>query len=107
MILETGKLKQKELISAASRDAIDAGADFLKTSTGKTDGASLEAASIMLATIKESEGEIGLKVSGGIRNVAQAVAYIELANQIMGENWVQPQTFRIGASSLLDDIIHN
>lgn len=110
VILETGELKDPKIIAAASNDALSAGADFLKTSTGKVPvGATIEAAEIMLNAIKNYQPKthqtLGLKVSGGIRTAEQAAQYIQLAQSIMGENWVTPQTFRIGASSLLNNLL--
>lgn len=102
VILETGALKEKNLISKASQCALTAGADFLKTSTGKIEiGATLEAAETMLQEIKQSKRQVGFKASGGIRTAEQAMQYINLANRILGNGWVTPQTFRIGTSRLL------
>ncbi|MBM6578658.1 deoxyribose-phosphate aldolase [Microvirga sp. BT689] len=106
VILETGELKDPKLIETASRIAIDAGADFIKTSTGKTPvSASPEAAEIMLNAIKASGKPVGLKPSGGIRTLADARIYLDLADRIMGEGWATPRTFRIGASSVYDTLI--
>jgi len=106
VILETGELRDPALIETASRIAIDAGADFIKTSTGKTPvSATPEAAEIMLNVIKASDRPIGLKPSGGIRTVADAKIYLDLAERIMGPGWAAPQTFRIGASSVYDALI--
>lgn len=106
VILESGRLPSPENIAAASRDAIAAGADFLKTSTGKTEvSATPEAAEIMLLAIKESSRTVGFKASGGIRTAAQAATYLDLADRIMGPDWAGPRTFRFGASSLLDDLL--
>ncbi|WP_457089377.1 deoxyribose-phosphate aldolase [Microvirga sp. P5_D2] len=106
VILETGELKDVALIDAASRLSIEAGADFIKTSTGKTPiSATPEAAEIMLNAIKASGRKVGLKPSGGIRNVADAKAYLDLADRIMGQGWATPKTFRIGASSVYDTLI--
>lgn len=110
VILETGELKTPEMIAAASADALTAGADFLKTSTGKVPvGATLEAAEIMLNAIKGHQTKVshklGLKVSGGIRTIEQASQHIELARSMMGEHWVTPNTFRIGASALLNNVL--
>jgi len=106
VILETGELKDSELIATASRLAIEAGADFIKTSTGKTPvSATPEAAEIMLNAIKASGRNVGLKPSGGIRTVADAKLYLDLADRIMGAGWATPQTFRIGASSVYDALI--
>ena len=106
VILETGRLQTADAIAGSSRDAIAAGADFIKTSTGKTPiSATLEAAHIMLEAIRESGKPVGLKPSGGIRTTEQAVAYLRLADSIMGPGWATPETFRFGASSLLDALL--
>lgn len=106
VILETGELKDAQLIATASRLSIEAGADFIKTSTGKTPvSATPEAAEIMLNAIKASGRQVGLKPSGGIRTVADARLYLDLADRIMGAGWATPQTFRIGASSVYDTLI--
>lgn len=106
VILETGELKDKALVSRASKLAIAAGADFIKTSTGKVSvNATLEATDIMLRAIRESKAKVGFKPAGGISTVADADLYLRLAESIMGQNWVMPSTFRFGASSLLDDIL--
>jgi len=106
VILETGELKDAKLIETASRIAIDAGADFIKTSTGKTPiSATPEAAEIMLNAIKASGKPVGLKPSGGIRTVDDAKIYLDLASRIMGPGWAKPRTFRIGASSVYDALI--
>ena len=106
VILETGELKDAALIETASRIAIEAGADFIKTSTGKTPvSATPEAAEIMLNAIKTSGRPVGLKPSGGIRTVADAKIYLDLADRILGQGWATPQTFRIGASSVYDALI--
>lgn len=109
VILETGALQYPELIAKASHDAIQAGADFLKTSTGKIEiGATLEAAATMLTTIKAAQPQgksVGFKASGGIRTLEQAVSYLELAESIMGKAWISPATFRFGASGLLDQLV--
>jgi deoxyribose-phosphate aldolase len=106
VILETGKLADPGLIETASRIAVEAGADFIKTSTGKTPiSATPEAAEIMLNVIKASGRPVGLKPSGGIRTVADARIYLDLADRIMGPGWVSPKTFRIGASSVYDALI--
>ncbi|MDR3478095.1 MAG: deoxyribose-phosphate aldolase [Gammaproteobacteria bacterium] len=103
VILETGVLNKPSLIADASKAVIEAGADFIKTSTGKAEvGATLMAAAVILLTIKEMEMPVGLKVAGGIREVEDALEYIDLANKIMGSAWVTPQRFRIGASQLIE-----
>ena len=107
VILETGVMAQPELIREACLVAIDAGADFIKTSTGKVSvNATLDAAEIMLKAIVESgQKEVGFKPAGGVRSVEDAKAYLALANEIMGAGWVSPQRFRFGASGLLDALL--
>jgi deoxyribose-phosphate aldolase len=101
VILETGLLETPDLIAAASRLALAAGADMIKTSTGKTAvSATPEAAEIMLHALKAADGRRGLKVSGGIRTVADAGLYLAIADRIMGPDWASPDTFRIGTSAL-------
>ncbi|CAN7525093.1 deoxyribose-phosphate aldolase [Rhizobium rhizogenes] len=105
-ILETGELKDVALIQRASELAIDAGSDFIKTSTGKVAvNATLEAADIMLRAIRDSGRKVGFKPAGGIGSVADAALYLSLAETIMAPDWAMPSTFRFGASSLLDDIL--
>jgi deoxyribose-phosphate aldolase len=106
VILETGELKDAALIRRASELAIDAGADFIKTSTGKVAvNATLEAADIMIRAIRQSGRNIGFKPAGGIGSVADAALYLSLAETIMTPDWAMPSTFRFGASGLLDDIL--
>lgn len=110
VILETGALQDQTLIATASKACLQAGADFLKTSTGKIAvGATLESAATMLQAIREyqktNQRTIGFKASGGVRTAQDAANYIVLANAIMGDNWVSANTFRIGASSLLNDLL--
>lgn len=106
VILETGRLQDAAKIYDASRDAIDAGADFIKTSTGKIEvSATLEAAEAMLRAIRDSGSDIGFKAAGGIRDTATAGAYLALADRLMGANWVDARHFRFGASGLLDDLL--
>jgi deoxyribose-phosphate aldolase len=101
VILETGSFADASSLRAAAELAIESGADFLKTSTGKTAvSATPEAARTLLETIKEAGKTVGFKASGGIRNLAEARAYLALADEIMGEGWATPATFRFGASSL-------
>lgn len=105
VILETGRLEDPALIRAASDDALAAGADFLKTSTGKLKpGATPEAARPMLEAIK-SAGRGGFKASGGVRTAEDAARYLQLADELLGPDWATPETFRLGASSLLDDLL--
>lgn len=107
VILETGELPSPTLIAKASQLSIDGGADFIKTSTGKIGvGATLEAAEVMLNVIAESvkinKKRIGFKAAGGISTPEEALAYAQLAKKIMGDDYVNNQTFRIGASRLTD-----
>ena len=109
VILETGELADPRLIATASDLAIAAGAGFIKTSTGKASiGATLEAVVVMLHAIRDHFSRtgvrIGIKPSGGIRNVADAMQYLIAVRRLLGEEWLDPRYFRIGASSLLDDI---
>ena len=105
VILETGELINPERIRRASELAIKSGADFIKTSTGKTKiSATPEAVTTMLQVIRDSGRPVGLKPSGGIRTVADAQKYLDLADAIMGPQWATPQTFRFGASGLIDAV---
>lgn len=106
VILETGELQQLTLVRAAALLAIDCGADFIKTSTGKTPiSASLEATEVMLSVIRETNSNVGLKPSGGIRTLDDAAAYLAQAGAMMGADWVSPRTFRFGASGLLSALL--
>ncbi|MGH6933439.1 MAG: deoxyribose-phosphate aldolase, partial [Dongiaceae bacterium] len=108
VILETGLMGDRVAVMKAAAAAILGGADFIKTSTGKTPiGATPEAAAAMLDGIRRfGQGrEIGFKASGGIRTIAQAWIYIDLAERMIGRSFVQPARFRFGASGLLDDIL--
>ncbi len=106
VIIESGELKTPELIRSASEIAIAAGADFIKTSTGKVAvNATPEAAKIMLEVIKEKNPAIGFKAAGGVKNAQQAADYLALAESVLGENWVSAKTFRFGASSLLGSLL--
>ena len=108
VILETGMLADDALIVRASQLSLAAGADFLKTSTGKTAvSATPQAATLMLRCIADdaqAAGRVGFKPSGGIRTVADAAVYIALCEQVLGRQAVQPRRFRFGASGLLNDI---
>ena len=106
VILETGRLGDRQHIYDASRDAIEAGADMIKTSTGKIAvSATLKAAEAMLIAIHESGRDVGFKAAGGIRDTAAAGEYLALADRIMGPDWVDPWHFRFGASGLLNDLL--
>ena len=106
VILETGALPSPAAVAEASADAIAGGADVLKTSTGKiAQGASPEAARAMLEAIHASGRNVGFKASGGIRTLSGAAAYLTLAEEVMGPDWVTADTVRIGASRLLDEVL--
>jgi deoxyribose-phosphate aldolase len=106
VILETGELADTDLIREAADLAVAHGADFIKTSTGKTaQSASLEATEVMLGVIAGTDRAVGLKPSGGIRTTADATAYLEQADRVMGAAWAAPATFRFGASGLLDALL--
>jgi deoxyribose-phosphate aldolase len=101
VILETGELLTTAAIDGAARLAIRSGADFVKTSTGKTpNGASLEATEVMLRAIADLDPQVGLKPSGGIRTLDDAGAYLAQADEMMGPAWATPATYRFGASGL-------
>ena len=108
VILESGELATPALVRQASRLALAEGADFLKTSTGKTArGATPEAAQRMLEAIAADPGaahRAGFKASGGVRSVAEAAVYIDLVERVLGAGALVPARFRIGASGLLADI---
>jgi deoxyribose-phosphate aldolase len=105
VILETGELISRDLVTRAARLAISCGADFIKTSTGKTPvSATPDAVRWILDVIASSERVVGIKPSGGIRTLADASVYLDLADEIMGPSWATPATFRFGASGLLDDL---
>jgi deoxyribose-phosphate aldolase len=106
LILETGELKDDGLIRQAAALALAEGADFLKTSTGKTTiGATPAAARALLESIAATPGSTaGFKASGGVRTVADAALYAGLVREVLGDAAVGPQRFRLGASGLLDDI---
>lgn len=106
VILESGAFPDPDLLGWAGRDAIAAGADFLKTSTGKTTpAATLEAAALLLHTIGQAGRPVGFKAAGGIRDAAAAASYLHLADALMGKGWAKPKNFRFGASGLLDSLL--
>jgi deoxyribose-phosphate aldolase len=106
VILETGELKSDELIRMACRIALENGADFLKTSTGKVPiNATLHSARLLLEEIKASTRTVGFKAAGGIKTTTDAANYLDLIDEVMGEEWAMPATFRFGASSMLEDLI--
>lgn len=106
VILETGTFPGPKEMAEAARDAIAAGADVLKTSTGKTAvGATPEAAEALLGVIRETGGTVGFKAAGGIRSLEDAAAYLAIAERHLGAGWITPGHFRIGASKLLDAVL--
>ena len=109
-ILEVGELRTYENIKKASLLALAAGSDFIKTSTGKiSNGSSKEACLVMAKAVyefKESTGfTAGIKVAGGIRNSKDAIRYLIIIKEELGEDWLDADYFRFGASSLLDDVL--
>lgn len=105
VIIESGVLESPALIRQASMIAIEQGADFIKTSTGKVAvNATLAAAEVMLQAIIDSRAKVGFKAAGGVRTVADASSYIDLAERMMGVDWVTPDHFRFGASGLLQQV---
>lgn len=108
VIIETGELKSEELIRKASEISIRAGADFIKTSTGKVAvNATLESARIMLETIRDLgvAETVGFKAAGGVKTSEEAAEYLALARSILGSDWVNCSHFRFGASSLLGNLL--
>lgn len=104
VIIESGELTPEQITNACEV-AIAGGADFVKTSTGKVAiNATLDAAKLMLTAIKNSGKNVGFKASGGVKNLADARDYLQLGEQIMGENWLTAAHFRFGASSLLAEL---
>ena len=110
VILEVGELGSYDRVRQASVLAMAAGADVIKTSTGKiASGASLPAALCMMEAARDFEREtgrrIGIKVAGGVRTSKSAIAYLVLVNETLGAEWLRPERFRIGASTLLNDVL--
>lgn len=111
VILETGALVTPENIQKAAILALYSGADFIKTSTGKGYlGATPEAVYTMCQVIKKYHSitgkQIGIKVSGGVRTAEDAVKYYTIVKEVLGNDWLNKELFRIGASSLVEDIEH-
>jgi deoxyribose-phosphate aldolase len=110
VILETGELGTYDNVRRASLLAIAGGADFIKTSTGKVNpAATLPVTLVMLEAIRdvyeETGREVGMKPAGGIRHAKQAVQYLVLLHETLGLDWMTPDRFRFGASSLLNDVL--
>ena len=113
VILETGELGTLDNVRRASWLAMLAGADFIKTSTGKVaPAATLPVTLVMLEAVRDFAGaagsggrRVGVKAAGGIRAAKDAIRYLVLVNETAGEDWLDPRLFRIGASSLLNDLL--
>src|SRR5438874_10008055 len=110
VILETGELGTYDSVRRASLLAMAAGADFIKTSTGKLpSAATLPVALVMLEAIRDVQEEtgrmVGFKPAGGIRNAKQAVQHLVLVHETLGTDWLTPDLYRLGASSLLNDVL--
>jgi deoxyribose-phosphate aldolase len=110
VILETGELGSYDNVRAASDLALEAGADVIKTSTGKVGtNATFPVAVTMCEAIRDyarrTGRRAGLKVAGGVRTTKQAMTYLVIIKETLGESWLTPDLFRIGASSLLDDLL--
>jgi deoxyribose-phosphate aldolase len=110
VILETGELGTYEMVRRASEIGIAAGGDFIKTSTGKiTPAATPAVALVMLQAIVDhyyaSGLRVGMKPAGGVRTAKQALHYLVLVKETLGDAWLTPDLFRFGASALLNDIL--
>ncbi|MBK9225989.1 MAG: deoxyribose-phosphate aldolase [Ignavibacteria bacterium] len=110
VILETGELETFDNVRRASFIAMMAGADFIKTSTGKVQpAATLPVTLVMLEAIRDFYNDtgkiIGMKPAGGIKTSKDAIAYLVLVNETLGVKWLTPDLFRLGASSVLNDIL--
>ena len=106
LILETGVLQSPQRIQQACEIGLAAGVDFLKTSTGKAAvGATLEATAVMLEAIAAGGGHCGIKIAGGVRSIVQAEQYLAQAEARLGSSWITPTHFRVGASSLFDELV--
>jgi deoxyribose-phosphate aldolase len=110
VILETGELVTLDSVRRASWLALLAGGDFIKTSTGKvTPAATPPVALVMLQAVRDfaaRTGQVrGVKLAGGIRTTKEAVRYLVMVNEVAGDRWLSPDTFRFGASTLLNDLL--
>ncbi|HVV00516.1 MAG TPA: deoxyribose-phosphate aldolase [Verrucomicrobiae bacterium] len=110
VILETGELVTYDNVRLASRIAMDAGADFIKTSTGKVQpAATMPVTLVMLEAIRdyffETGVRVGMKPAGGIKTAKQSLAYLVMVKETLGDDWLDPALFRIGASTLLNDVL--
>ncbi|MDH4119226.1 MAG: deoxyribose-phosphate aldolase, partial [Acidimicrobiia bacterium] len=110
VILETGELGSLDAVRRASMLAMAAGADFIKTSTGKINpAATLPVLLVMLEAIRDYQAltgvQVGMKPAGGIRTSKEAIRFLVVLNETLGAEWMTPDWFRFGASSLLNDIL--
>lgn len=110
VILETGELGSLDKVRLASWIAMEAGADFIKTSTGKIPrAASMDVSLVMLYAIrdfyKRTGRQVGMKPAGGIKTAKQALHYLVMLLEVLGSSWMSPDWFRFGASSLLNDLL--
>jgi deoxyribose-phosphate aldolase len=110
VILETGELQTYDNVRLASEIAMRAGADFIKTSTGKiSPAATMPVTLVMLEAIRdyfyETGLRIGMKPAGGIRTAKQALAYLVMVKETLGDDWLTPDLFRFGASTLVNDVL--
>lgn len=106
IILESGSFPHISLLKDACRLCLEYNINFLKTSTGKTEiSATPDTANAILEVIRETPRNVGFKASGGIKTFEQARQYFVLAQSVLDENWPIPLHFRIGASSLYDDLV--
>lgn len=110
VIFETGEIGSYDSVRRASRIAMEAGADFIKTSTGKVQpAATMPVTLVMLETIRdfylETGIKIGMKPAGGIRTSKEALHYLVMVAETLGDDWLDPNLFRFGASALLNDVL--
>lgn len=110
VILETGELGSLDAVRRASMLAMAAGADFIKTSTGKVNpAATLPVTLVMLEAIRDFAAatgvSVGMKPAGGIRTAKEAIRYLVVLNETLGRQWMTPDRFRFGASTLLNDVL--
>jgi len=110
VILETGELQTYDNVRLASEIGMRAGGDFIKTSTGKiSPAATIPVTLVMLEAIRdyfyETGVRIGMKPAGGIRNAKQALAYLVMVKETLGDDWLTPDLFRFGASTLVNDVL--
>ena len=110
VILETGELVTYDNVRLASQIAMEAGGDFIKTSTGKVSpAATIPVTLVMLEAIRDyffATGiRVGMKPAGGIRNSKQALAYLVMVKETLGDDWLTPDLFRFGASTLVNDVV--